>query len=118
MARATATTIADRIDILQRMLLEGSSNSVCVAHASREWGVSRRQGYRLIKRAWQRIAEDVDATDLSRRELVAWCITQLMEAAGVAKQQKNPGSVVGIVRELDALVGLSPHRIALGQRWL
>ena len=32
-----------------------------------------------------------------------------MEAAGVAKQQKNPGSVVGIVRELDALIGLSPQ---------
>ena len=92
MARATAATIVDRIDTLQRMLLEGSSNSACVAHASREWGVSRRQAYRLLKRAWQRIAEDVDATDLSRRELVAWCITQLMEAAGVAKQQKNPGS--------------------------
>ena len=39
-----------------------------------------------------------------------------MEAAGVAKQQKNPGSVVGIVRELDALVGLSPHSNALGMR--
>ena len=25
--------------------------------------------------------------------------------------------VVGIVRELDALVGLSPHSNALGQRW-
>ena len=117
MARATTAAIAEQIEILQRMLLEGSSNSVCVAHASREWWVSRRQAYRLLKRAWQRIAEDVDATDLSRRELVAWCITQLMEAAGVAKQQKNPGSVVGIVRELDALVGLSPHSNALGQRW-
>ena len=116
MARATAAAIADRVDTLQRMLLEGSSNSVCVAHASREWGVSRRQAYRLIKRAWQRIADDVDGTDLSRRELVAWCITQLMEAAGVAKQQKNPGSVVGIVRELDVLVGLSPHSNALGMR--
>ena len=116
MARATTAAIAERIDTLQRMLLEGSSNSACVAHASREWGVSRRQAYRLIKRAWQRIAEDVDATDLSRRELVAWWITQLMEAAGVAKQQKNPGSVVGIIRELDALVGLSPQSNALGQR--
>ena len=58
MARATTAAIAERIDILQRMLLEGSSNSACVAHASREWGVSRRQAYRLLKRAWQRIAED------------------------------------------------------------
>ena len=116
MSRASQHEVADRVDTLQRMLLEGSSNSVCVAHASREWWVSRRQAYRLLKRAWQRIAEDVDATDLSRRELVAWCITQLTEAAGVAKQQKNPGSIVGIVRELDALVGLSPHSNALGQR--
>ena len=116
MARATAATIAERIDTLQRMLLEGSSNSACVAHASREWGVSRRQAYRLLKRAWQRIAEDVDATDLSRRELLAGFSTQLMEAAGLAKHQKNPGSVVGIDRELDALVGLSPHSNALDQR--
>ena len=49
-------------------------------------GGNCRQAYRLLKRAWQRTAEDVDATDLSRRELVAWCIIQLMEAAGVAKQ--------------------------------
>ena len=109
MARATAATIADRVDRLQWMLLEGSSNSACVAHASREWGVSRRQAYRLLKRAWQRITEDVDATDVSRRELVAWCISQLMDAAGTAKNQRNPGALVGIVRELDALVGLSPQ---------
>ena len=117
MPRATAAVIADRVDTLQRMLLEGSSNSACVAHASREWGVSRRQAYRLLKRAWQRIAEDVDATDVSRRELVAWSIAQLMDAAGTAKAQRNPGATIGIIRALDGLVGLSPHSNALGQRW-
>ncbi len=69
MARATTSAIAERIDILQLMLLEDSSNSACVAHSSQEWGGdSCRQAYRLLKRAWQRIGEDVDATDLSRRE--------------------------------------------------
>ena len=116
MGRSRTAAIAERVDILHRMSLKGSSNSACVAYASREWGVSRHQAYRLLKRAWQRIAEDVDATDLSRRELLAWFISQLMEAAGVAKQQNNPGSVVGIVRELGALVGLWPHSNALGQR--
>ena len=40
MPRATTAAIAERIDTLQRMLLEGSSNSACVAHASREWGAA------------------------------------------------------------------------------
>ncbi len=38
MARATTSAIAERIDILQLMLLEDSSNSACVAHSSQEWG--------------------------------------------------------------------------------
>ena len=41
MGRATTAAIAERVDILHRMSLKGSSNSACVAHASREWGVSR-----------------------------------------------------------------------------
>ena len=43
MARAKTAAIAERIDTLQRMLLEGSSNSACVTHALWEWGVSHRQ---------------------------------------------------------------------------
>ena len=117
MARATAATIADRVDTLQRMLLEGSSNSVCVAHASREWGVSRRQAYRLLKRAWQRIGDDVDQVDIDRRAMVSWCIQQLQSAAGLALQQKNSGAIVGVVRELDALLGLGAGSNARGQRW-
>ena len=43
MARAKTAAIAERIDTLQSLLLEGSSNSSCVTHALWEWGVSRRQ---------------------------------------------------------------------------
>ena len=46
MARATAATIAERVEILQQKILEGASNTVCIAYARREWGVSRAQGYR------------------------------------------------------------------------
>ena len=116
MARASAETIAERIDILQRMLLEGSSNSVCVAHVSREWGVSRRQAYRLLKRAWQQIGDDVDQVQIDRRAMVSWCIHQLQSAAGLALQQKNSGAIVGVVRELDVLLGLGAGRNSRGQR--
>ena len=117
MPRATAAVIADRVDTLQRMLLEGPSNSACVAHASREWGGSRRQAYRLLKRAWHQIAEDIDRVGIDRREMLSWAIHQLQSAAGLALNQKNPGAVVGAIREMDVLLGLGASRNAPGQRW-
>ncbi len=106
MARATAAETSDRIDTFQGMILAGTPNTECLAFARKEWGVSRARGYELLKRAWAQIKDDVDETGINRQELLAWSIQTLMAAAGVAKQQNNPGAVVGAISQLDKLCGL------------
>ena len=78
-------------------------------------GVSRSQGYKLIKRAWQQIKNDIDESGIDRQELLSWSIQTLMAAAGQAMQQKNPGAVVACIRQLDQMTGTgyNSHR---GQR--
>ena len=105
MPRATATDIADRIDQLQGMILAGSNNSECLAFARQTWGVSRSQGYKVLKRAWQQIKNDIDESGIDRQELLSWSIQTLMAAAGQAMQQKNPGAVVACIRQLDYMTG-------------
>ena len=106
MPRATATDIAARIDQLQGMILAGSNNTECLAFARQTWGVSRSQGYRLLKRAWRQIHDDVEGSDLERKEMLAWAVQTLMSAAGQAKRQNNPGAVVACIRQLDRMTGL------------
>ena len=105
-SRSTALVTRDRVDELQRLILEGNNNSSCVAFARQQWGVSRSQGYRLIQKAWAQIEADVEGAGCDRRQLLAWCVSQLQAAVGVALKQRNPGAVVGACRELDALCGL------------
>ena len=61
-------------------------------------GVSRAQGYRLIKL-------DIDESGVDRQELLNWSIQMLMAAAGQAMKQKNPGAVVACIRQLDHMTG-------------
>jgi hypothetical protein len=68
-------------------------------------GHSRAQGYKLLKRAWTQIKDDVDETGIDRLELLAWSIQTLMAAAGQAMQQQNPGAVVACIRQLDHMTG-------------
>ena len=89
MARATAAETSDRIDDLQGMILEGEPNTACLTFARQQWGISRAQGYKLLKRAWSQIKDDVDETGIDRLELLAWSIQTLMSAAGQAKQSIN-----------------------------
>ena len=112
MPRATATDIADRIDQLQGMILAGEPNTGCLAHARQMWGVSRAQGYRLLKKAWAQIKDDVDESGIDRKELLSWSIQTLMTAAGQAMKQNNPGAVVSAIRQLDHMtgVGYNSHR--------
>ena len=105
MPRATATDIAERIEQLQGMILAGSNNTECLAFARQTWGVSRSQGYRLLKKAWAQIKDDIDETGIDRQELLSWSIQTLMAAAGQAMQQKNPGAVVACIRQLDHMTG-------------
>ena len=112
MARATATETADRVDQLQEMILAGEPNTACLALARQMWGVSRAQGYRLLKKAWAQIKDDVDASGIDRKELLSWSIQTLMTAAGQAMKQNNPGAVVSAIRQLDHMtgVGYNSHR--------
>ena len=115
MARATAQETAERIDLLQVMILEGEPNSSCLTFARQQWGISRAQGYKLLKRAWVQIHDDVEETGIERPEMLAWSIQTLMAAAGQAKQQKNPGAVVACIRQLDWMCGLGINSTS-GQR--
>ena len=105
MARATATETAVRVELLAGMILAGSNNTECLSHASHEWGVSRSQGYKLVKRAWQQIKLDIDETGIDRKELLSWSIQTLIAASGQAMKQKNPGAVVACIRQLDHMTG-------------
>ena len=112
MARATATETADRVELLAGMILAGSNNTECLVYARQAWGVSRAQGYRLLKKAWAQIKDDVDESGIDRKELLSWSIQTLMAAAGQAMKQNNPGAVVSAIRQLDHMtgVGYNSHR--------
>ena len=112
MPRATATETADRVDQLQGMILAGEPNTACLQYARQTWGVSRAQGYRLLKKAWAQLKDDIDETGIDRQELLSWSIQTLMAAAGQAMQQNNPGAVVSAIRQLDHMtgVGYNSHR--------
>ena len=105
MVRATATETADLVELLAGMILAGSNNTECLVYARQTWGVSRAQGYKLVKRAWQQIKLDIDETGIDRQELLSWSIQTLMAAAGQATKQKNPGAVVACIRQLDHMTG-------------
>ena len=100
MARATATKTAVRVELLAGMILAGSNNTECLAHARQMWGVSRAQGYKLVKRAWQQIKLDIDETGNEWQELLSWAIQSLITASVQAMKQKNPGAAVACIRQL------------------
>ena len=105
MPKATAAETAERVEKLQLMILAGSNNTECLSHARHSWGVSRAQGYKLVKRAWQQIKLDIDETGIDRQELLSWAIQTLITASGQAMKQKNPGAVVACIRQLDHMTG-------------
>ena len=83
----------------------GQPNTTCLTYARQTWGVSRSQGYRLLKKAWQHIKNDINESCIDRQELLSWSIQTLMAAAGQAMQQGNPGAVVACIRQLDHMTG-------------
>ena len=102
---ATAAETAERVEQLQGMILAGQPNTACLTFMRQTWGVSRAQGYRLLKKAWAQLKDDIDETGIDRQELLSWSIQTLMAAAGQAMQQKNPGAVVSAIRQLDHMTG-------------
>ena len=107
MAKANAEATAERVDHLQGMILAGETNTACVAFARQTWGVSRAQGYRLLKKAWAQTKDDIKESGIDRQELLSWSIQMLMAAAGQAMKQNNPGAVIGAIRQLDHMTGTS-----------
>ena len=109
---ATAAQTSERVEQLGVMILAGHSNTTCLNFMRHTWGVSRAQGYRLLKKAWAQIKDDIDESGIDRQELLSWSIQTLMAAAGHAMQQKNPGAVVACIRQLDHMTGTgySSHR--------
>ena len=105
MARATSAESAERVDQLQEMILAVQSNAVCLTFMRQTWGVSRAQGYRLLKKAWAQTKDDIEESGIDRQELLSWSIQMLMAAAGQAMKQNNPGAVVGAIRQLDHMTG-------------
>ena len=105
MPKATAAETAERIERLQEMILTGEPNTACLTFARQTWGISRAQGYKLVKRAWAQIKDDIDATGIDRQELLSWAIQTLITASGQALKQKNPGAVVACIRQLDHMTG-------------
>ena len=87
------------------MILAGEPNTACLTYARQTWGVSRSQGYRLLKKAWAQIKDDIDESGIDRQELLSWSIQTLMAAAGQAMQQKYPVAVVACIRKLDHMTG-------------
>ena len=105
MARATSAESAERVDQLQGMILAGQPNNACLTYARQTWGVSRSQGYRLLKKAWAQIKDDIDGSGIDRQELLSWSIQTLITASGQAMKQKNPSAVVACIRQLDHMTG-------------
>ena len=115
MGKATNEKIKRRVAALKRLILSGSSNSTCVEHSAQQWGLSRRQSYRLLKQAWTEVREDVNATGVDRQEMLCWTIHQSIAAAGEGIQHKQPSVTVGACRELDALLGLGVNSSQCGR---
>ena len=86
-------------------VLAGEPNTVCLTYARQTWGVSRSQGYRLLKKAWAQIKDDIDESGIDRQELLSWSLQPLMAAAGQGMEQGNPGAVVACIRQLDHMTG-------------
>ena len=96
MTKATAAKTFERIDHIKRMILEGSPSTVCVQYALQHWGLSRSKSYRIIKRAWSQIHDDVKGSDLQRKALLA-----LMTPAVSIKRQRGPDAICS--DQVDAL---------------
>ena len=102
MACRSATT--ERVNWALEQLTAGHSSTAVVSQMTQWAGVSRRQAQRITAKAHQTLVTDLDQTE--RTHLTAQLVHLLMESAAQAIKAKNSGAVVGISRELRALVGL------------
>ena len=116
MAKATNSVIAESVRTLKQMILTGASNSVCVDFAVDQWNVSARTAYRLLRRSWQSIHDDVDQVSVDRKELLALSIHWLHAAAAKGLEKGNSGACVAAFRELNLLCGLGSQAYPVHRR--
>jgi hypothetical protein len=101
---ASPVAAKERINWALQQLMAGRGSSAVVSEMAEKWGISRRQAQRITSKAHQTLVQDLDHVE--RTHLTAQLIHLLMESAAQAIKAKNSGAVVGISRELRALVGL------------
>jgi hypothetical protein len=101
---ASPVAAKERINWALQQLMAGRGSSAVVSEMAEKWGISRRQAQRITSKAHQTLVQDLDHVE--RTHLTAQLIHMLMASAEQAMKAKNSGAVVGISRELRALVGL------------
>ena len=116
MAKATRLEMEQRVEELAQMLLQGHGNTACVQHAAQQWGLKRRQAYRVLERSWALIRSDTEKSGCDRRALLAWCIDRLQVAVGNAIERNNHGAAISGLRELNLLTGLGAHNSSVHRR--
>ena len=89
--------------------LGGAANTACLTFARQAWGVSRAQGYRLLKKAWAQIKDDIDESGIDRQELLSWSIKTLMAAAEqiphlIYDSARKSPDVVGAFTDLGRVI--------------
>ena len=101
---ACRSAAVQRANYALEQLLAGRSPSGVVTDLTQREGISRRTAQRAVAKAHAVLVTDLDATE--RVHLVAQLTHLLLESAAEAMRQKNSGAIVGVSRELRALVGL------------
>ena len=69
--RVTKEEKAQRQQWAVAQIDKGVGFSELTSLTSDTWGVSRAQGYRLLKKAWQQIKNDIDESGSNRQELLS-----------------------------------------------
>ena len=80
MAKANAEATAERVDHLQSSW-PGRRTRLVSDIRDKHGGLSDT-GYKLIKRAWRQVHDDIEGPDLDQQEMLAWCVQTLLETAG------------------------------------
>ena len=100
----------DRVEAALDLLSRGNSPSVVVSRLAAGWGgavCSRRTAQRAVQRAYDALKADFDLSECDRRALTAQVINLLLEGCQLCLHTNQPGSLAGLVAQLDRVVGLS-----------
>jgi hypothetical protein len=102
--------MGDRVDFAYRLLLKGHSCSRVVAELADSAGISRRQGRRIVNRAYAELKRDLDDAEVDRVMVVSQTIHMLQEGAAKAFAHNHVSAMVGCIRELRELIQIANER--------